>query len=149
MSLQASHWMPIWSLGLLAAAFSVKHFLADFVLQTKWIALGKDRRDAWLQPLGAHVAIHAGLALLIILVVAPRLWWLALVDLAVHFAIDRASRYWGAGVNGAHRTPPIGGCSASTSCCTSSRISGWPWLSWCSERLRTGLSRQGARARSS
>jgi hypothetical protein len=95
MSLQASHWMPIWSLGLLAAAFSVKHFLADFVLQTKWIALGKDRRDAWLQPLGAHVAIHAGLALLIILVVAPRLWWLALVDFAVHFAIDRGKSILG------------------------------------------------------
>jgi hypothetical protein len=89
MSLEASHWLPIWSLGLLAAAFSLKHFLADFVLQTKWIALGKDRRDAWLMPLGAHVATHAGLAFAIILVVAPRLWWLALVDFAVHFTIDR------------------------------------------------------------
>jgi hypothetical protein len=89
MTAQASDWISIWSMALLAAVFSLKHFFADFVLQTRWIALGKDRRVDWLAPLAAHVGIHAGLALAIILIVAPRLWWLALIDLVVHFAIDR------------------------------------------------------------
>ncbi|WP_246735993.1 DUF3307 domain-containing protein [Enterovirga aerilata] len=76
-------------LAVLTVAFTVKHFLADFVLQTGWIAIGKDCRGDWFKPLAAHVAIHAGLALAIVLVVAPRLWWLAAIDLVVHFGVDR------------------------------------------------------------
>jgi hypothetical protein len=91
---QASYWTPIWTLAALTVVFSIKHFLADFVLQTGWIALGKDCRD-WAKPLAAHVAIHAGLALVIILIVAPRLWWLALVDLVVHFVVDRGKTLTG------------------------------------------------------
>ncbi|MBM0207670.1 DUF3307 domain-containing protein [Micromonospora sp. STR1s_5] len=99
---QASAWTPLATLTVLIVAFSLKHFLADFVLQTGWIALGKDCRTDWVRPLIAHVTIHAGLALAIILVVAPRLWWLALVDFVVHFGVDRgktiAGRWgeWGA-----------------------------------------------------
>ena len=86
---QASNMAPAFAMAALVAVFSLKHFVADFILQTGWIALGKDCRDDWAKPLAAHVAIHAALALAIILVVAPRLWWLALVDLAIHFVIDR------------------------------------------------------------
>ena len=89
MSAQAGDWIAIWTMASLAAVFSLKHFFADFVLQTRWIALGKDRATDWFAPLAAHVAIHAGLTLVVALIVAPRLWWLALVDLVVHFAIDR------------------------------------------------------------
>jgi hypothetical protein len=98
---QVSELTAIWTMALLAAVFSLKHFFADFVLQTRWIALGKDRCVDWLAPLAAHVAIHAGLTLVIALIVAPRLWWLALIDLTVHFAIDRGKSVAGR----------LGGCS--------------------------------------
>ena len=73
----------------LMAAFTVKHVLADFVLQSNWMARGKEAASAWFVPLMAHVACHAALTLLIALAVRPSLWWLALVDLAVHAAVDR------------------------------------------------------------
>jgi hypothetical protein len=92
---QTSAWTPLTTLVVLAAVFSVKHFLADFVLQTRWIALGKDCRTDWVRPLLAHVTIHAGLALVIILVVTPRLWWLALIDFVVHFGVDRGKTVLG------------------------------------------------------
>ena len=85
-----SHLGPIWAMSLLALAFTIKHFVADFLFQTSSIAHGKERRDGWLVPLATHVTGHAALTLLIALAVAPRLWWLALVDLVVHFAIDHA-----------------------------------------------------------
>lgn len=69
---------------------TTKHFIADFLLQTSWMAHGKEGRQSWLGPLAVHVLIHAGLTLLIALVVAPRLWWLALIDLVVHFCVDRS-----------------------------------------------------------
>jgi len=72
--------------GLLA----LKHYLADFVLQTNAMARGKERAQGWLVPLCAHGLCHAGIALAIALALAPRLWWLALLDLAIHLAIDRA-----------------------------------------------------------
>ena len=80
---------PGWSFLLLTVAFTVKHYLADFVLQTNWIAHGKDRPNRWLAPLLAHGGFHAGLTLLIVLAVAPALWWLAAADLAIHLAVDR------------------------------------------------------------
>ena len=53
----------------LSAVFAVKHLVADFLLQTNGMARGKERRAGWL---------------------APRLWWLAGVDFAIHMAVDRA-----------------------------------------------------------
>jgi hypothetical protein len=69
---------------------AVKHFVADFVLQTHWIAHGKERGEGWLAPLAIHALCHATLTLCIVLVAAPRLWWLALADFIVHAAIDRS-----------------------------------------------------------
>lgn len=82
---------PLSAVGTMAGftlAFSVKHFVADFVLQTGWMAHGKEGRTGWLVPLVAHALIHAGLALLICLVVLPRLWWLAILDFTTHIIID-------------------------------------------------------------
>lgn len=79
----------VWATTCLILAFTLKHYLADFVLQTNWIAQGKDARVGWLAPLLAHVGIHAALALVIALAVAPRFWWLALVDFGLHFCVDR------------------------------------------------------------
>ncbi len=72
----------------LAMVFALKHYVADFLLQTGPMARGKERLQGWFWPLLAHASCHAALTLLISLAVAPRLWWLAFIDLAVHLAID-------------------------------------------------------------
>ncbi len=77
-------------LTLLGMVFATKHVVADFLLQATWMARGKERPTGWVPPLLAHASCHAGLTLAITLVTVPRLWWLALIDLAVHLAIDRS-----------------------------------------------------------
>lgn len=79
----------VLAMAVLSAVFALKHFAADFLLQTTGMARGKERPAGWLAPLAAHVGCHAGLTLLIVLAVAPRLWWLAGVDFAIHLAVDR------------------------------------------------------------
>ncbi|MCJ2135638.1 DUF3307 domain-containing protein [Methylobacterium sp. J-026] len=81
--------VPVGALALLFLAFAVKQLAADFLLQTTWMAQGKDRASAWAVPLCAHTGLHGLGTLLIALPVKPALWWLALVDFAVHTAIDR------------------------------------------------------------
>ena len=70
-------------------AFVAKQLVADFFLQSKWMAMGKEGEADWLKPLAAHAAIHALITLVIVLVVQPGFWWLALVDFVIHFVIDR------------------------------------------------------------
>ena len=77
-------------LGGLYAMFVAKHFIADFLLQTSWMALGKGRTAQWLAPLAVHAGIHAGLTLVIMLALKPALWWLAVVDFIIHSVVDRA-----------------------------------------------------------
>ena len=77
------------TLTALMIAFTAKHVLADFVLQSNWMARGKEAQTEWSAPLLAHVSCHAGFTLLIVLAVEPCLWWLAIVDLVVHAALDR------------------------------------------------------------
>lgn len=79
----------IWLLALVLGAFTLKHFIADFLLQSDWIARGKDSPRDWPLPLAVHLAIHAGMTLAIVSIAAPHLWWLAPADFAVHGAIDR------------------------------------------------------------
>lgn len=40
-------------------------------------------------PLASHCLVHGGFTLLICLYYAPFLWWLAILDFAIHFVIDR------------------------------------------------------------
>ena len=87
---QPSLSVPLGSFCALLLAFAFKHFVADFLLQTNWIAHGKERSEGWQAPLAVHVLCHAGLTLGIALVLAPRLWWLAPLELVVHAAIDRS-----------------------------------------------------------
>ncbi len=70
--------------------FLVKHLLADFFLQTSWMANGKEQPKGWFAPLLAHVATHAILTGLIFTILAPAYAWMAAVDFVIHFAIDRA-----------------------------------------------------------
>ncbi len=76
-------------MAALLAVLTAKHVLADFVLQPNWMARGKEAPSGWAMPLLAHAATHAALTLTVVLAIAPRLWWLALADLAVHTGIDR------------------------------------------------------------
>jgi hypothetical protein len=84
------------ALGALVAwmlVLTVKHVIADFFLQTTWMAVGKDRATGWALPLLVHCAIHGALATLIIAAVQPKLWFLGLVDFVIHIAIDRSKGY--------------------------------------------------------
>ena len=72
-----------------SVAFLAKHFLADFLLQTDWMAAGKDRPKGWLLPLSAHAGVHGAMTAALFLVVAPSLAWLGFVDMLVHGVIDR------------------------------------------------------------
>jgi hypothetical protein len=68
---------------------TVKHVIADFVLQTSWMAIGKDQRTGWFLPLLAHCGVHFAVAMALILVVAPRFWFVAVIDFAIHITVDR------------------------------------------------------------
>lgn len=82
--------VPLATVTALMIVVTAKHFCADFLFQTNWIAAGKAARTGWLVPLLVHVAGHAILTLAITIVVAPRLWWLSAVEFVVHAVIDRA-----------------------------------------------------------
>jgi hypothetical protein len=69
---------------------TVKHVIADFILQNSWMALGKDQKTGWALPLLAHCAVHLALTTLLVVIFAPRFWFIGLVDFAIHIAIDRA-----------------------------------------------------------
>jgi hypothetical protein len=79
----------VWWFVVLSLIFVIKHLVADFLLQTSWMAFGKERAEHWVLPLSAHAGIHAAATLLIVMALAPGLFWLAAVDFVIHFAIDR------------------------------------------------------------
>lgn len=77
------------SLVILYALFRMKHFLCDYALQTNWIAQNKGTpgRDGW-KALFMHTAGHAFGTILIVMIFAPALWWLGIVDFLIHSGID-------------------------------------------------------------
>ncbi len=92
--------LPHWSASLVVGPLvmwmlllTVKHVIADFFLQNSWIALGKDSKTGWLLPLTVHCLIHAVVAALVILPLAPKFWLLVVADFVVHFIIDRAKGF--------------------------------------------------------
>ncbi len=70
-------------------AFRLKHLIADYFLQSSWMARGKAEASNWLAPLVSHAGIHGAGTAAIAMVFAPALWWLGLVDVMVHASIDR------------------------------------------------------------
>jgi hypothetical protein len=83
---------------ILLVTFQLKHYVADFPLQSSWM-LNK-RLPGWgfVVPLATHCVVHAGVTLLVIFIVNPQLWWLAIVDFCIHFTMDRcksAAHYLG------------------------------------------------------
>jgi hypothetical protein len=79
----------VLALAVIAVVLAAKHTLADFVLQTEWMARGKERAQGWELPLAAHAGVHGLGMLLVALVFRPGLWWLALADVAIHAGVDR------------------------------------------------------------
>jgi len=74
----------------LLALFQLKHFLADYPLQTRYM-LGKFQ-DGWsfVLPLLQHALVHGLMTFVIVMVFKPRLaMQLMLFDMAVHFCMDR------------------------------------------------------------
>lgn len=78
------------SVFIVYVAFRIKHFACDFMLQTDWMALtkGKAGKEGY-KALFTHTAIHALGTLIIVLAVAPALWWLGIVDFVIHSIVDR------------------------------------------------------------
>jgi hypothetical protein len=68
---------------------TAKHIVADFFLQNSWMALGKDRKAGWALPLLAHGLVHLAVAALLMLILAPRFWFVALIDFVIHITVDR------------------------------------------------------------
>jgi hypothetical protein len=69
--------------------YQVKHFVGDYVLQNVWM-LQKGSPDwEFFLPLTIHCGIHALMTLAVVLYLSPALWWLAVLDFFVHFAMDR------------------------------------------------------------
>lgn len=84
--------MILVNILLLYLAFRAKQVICDFFLQTGWMALTKEAaqtREGW-KALAVHAGIHAAFTFMLVVVFAPKLWWLGVVDFFVHAAIDRA-----------------------------------------------------------
>jgi hypothetical protein len=86
--------ISLGSLLLPGLLFGVKQLLADFVLQTGWMACGKGRAEGWVAPLLVHSGIHGVGTTLVALIAAPSLWWLGLADFVIHAIIDRTKAAW-------------------------------------------------------
>jgi hypothetical protein len=74
---------------LLCIFWEFKHYLADWHFQTAWISSGKRLPGLdWIYPLTLHAGLHSVLSLTLLLIIAPVLWYLALIDFGTHFAMD-------------------------------------------------------------
>ncbi len=74
---------------VLLVLFQLKHFFADYPLQTKYM-LGKFKDYGWEKPLLAHVGVHACFTFLITCYFG--IWHailFALFDAIIHFTMDR------------------------------------------------------------
>ena len=75
----------------LLVAFQLKHFLADYLLQTEYM-LGKFKPNwEFIPPLILHAGLHALMTFLIASLVAsqPLTIFVALFDFTAHFTMDR------------------------------------------------------------
>ena len=85
--------------GLLVG-FEIKHYIADYLLQTGWILAGKgDLR----KPGGyAHAGIHAVLSAIVLLLVGTPLWLVAslvVAEFVIHYVLDFAKMHYSANVH--------------------------------------------------
>ena len=85
--------VPVGALIGWMLLLTAKHIVADFFLQNSWMAIGKDQKTGWALPLLAHCLVHLAVALLLILIVAPKFWFVAFIDFAIHITVDRAKGF--------------------------------------------------------
>lgn len=87
--------MSLLDIFILYLAFRAKQVICDFFLQTSWMASvkGSPFNMGGATALSMHAGIHASFTLLLMLIFAPLLWWLALVDFLVHAGIDKLKAY--------------------------------------------------------
>ena len=76
--------VPVGALVGWMLLLTLKHVIADFMLQTSWMAIGKDQKTGWALPLLAHCLVHLAVSLVFIFIVAPRFWFVAFIDFAIH-----------------------------------------------------------------
>lgn len=75
---------------MMLVIFQAKQLIGDYLLQTGWMVRGKSKSGpGFIIPLSVHVSVHALMTLAIMLVFNPSLWYLAALDFAVHFSMDR------------------------------------------------------------
>jgi hypothetical protein len=82
--------MSLTSIVFLYLAFRAKQLTGDFLLSS-WSARDKSKPfgQGGLRALSLHAGIHAACAFVVLMIFAPLFWWLAIVDFAVHFFIDK------------------------------------------------------------
>ncbi len=84
----------------LLAGLELKHFIADYLLQTGWMIAGKGRLNA---PGGyVHAGIHAigsAAVLLVARVPLPALAGLVVAEFVVHYCLDYAKVIYGHGID--------------------------------------------------
>ena len=75
---------------ILSIIFNVKHFICDYILQTRYM-VEKKESEGWdfFFPLLLHSSIHGVFTLVIVLWINKNLWYLAVIDIAIHFVMDR------------------------------------------------------------
>lgn len=86
--------LPLADVLTVYLLFRLKHFMADFLLQTPWMARGKQQPVGWAGALFAHAGVHAAGTSLIAAAFAPSLIFLGAVDLFLHAGIDRTKAAW-------------------------------------------------------
>lgn len=74
---------------VLLIIFQIKHYVADYVFQNKYM-LGKFN-PGWdfFWPLMLHACVHGIYTAAICLMVSPSLVWLGVIDAIQHFIVDR------------------------------------------------------------
>lgn len=79
----------IETFALIVAALCIKHFAADFPLQTQYM-LRKGNARGWVLPLLTHCVVHAGLTFLVMApFIGAKAIVFALLEIPIHFVIDR------------------------------------------------------------
>lgn len=75
---------------IMMLSFIIKHYLADFPLQTPYMLKKGAGGTSWILPLLAHSSVHGVFSALILVAFGyTQFVWLAVAELAVHFIIDR------------------------------------------------------------
>jgi hypothetical protein len=69
------------------------------------MAIGKDQKTGWALPLLAHCLVHLAVAMTLILIIAPKFWFVAIIDFLIHITIDRAKGFCASTFGVTHEHP--------------------------------------------